>query len=1136
MKNKLLRGIAVLAILITSQFTLGQNPGDTTIVQGFNFNSMVRDTQIVFPNLNGNEVERIWMKYTMRCKDGLVSPAVSGQTNIGCGEWDYSCNTYITDSTRIDSVKAQINKYIVYPYASSDNNYSTTPTYNIYKNQHYDVQITATANETNAAITTAGTASSSALSHTMRGGRSFVLLTATQLNTAGLTIGDIDALSLFSNGSTNSLNHLVIRLKEVSFTSLEGAPYSDLINGNEVYHGDWSLTNGQNKIPFYQAFNWTGGNLLVEIVSSSNDGGASIALAATNIGAAQTLTNNENQYVRFFPGNYILASGYLGVSGSTNRTIEAWIKTEGTEVDVVSWGESLPGQRFTIKINNDGRPKLEVHNGSVTGNQVVNDGKWHHIAISMDGISLTGTKFYVDGALVNNMDLNNIVVNTSAHNEVEISRGDWNNYFNGGMDDIRIWDTNLSAATIKNYMHSRINANHPNYSNLQLNYVFDGSTSTVIDQSPNNNDGEIIGGTAFGKRSTSEHIFDFSVSSIIPDITFHQADYTLNITNTLENDSIMKESYVVAENVLDPANGSYSSDIVTTFLDYYPKSNTEYDINGTVITESLSADAFLLSNYVIDYSLRTPSSLEILSLVTPYGVRLDLGMEGVAWFFDVTDFYPILQGNRGLKMTRGGEWQEDIDIQFLFVHGTPTREVLDMRQIWRVDHVNYANISANKYYEPRTIDLLPTTQSAKITSVITGHGQEGEFIPRQHYLNINNGQQNLQWQVWMKCSENPIYPQGGTWIYDRAGWCPGMPSLVKEWDVTNYINNNQIEVDYGVTTATGDSRYIVSNQIISYGPVNFSTDARIVQVKAPNDQIAYGRTNPTCSDPLITVQNSGSSNITSLTIEYSINGGTAETFDWTGSLAFLEEEDIILPSTSGLWNTAIQNANNTFEAKIISVNGGADEYVHNNSYTSTFEVADVVVPEFVLEIKTNSKAYENKYRIEDADGNIIMERTSLSNNTIYNDTLNLTVGCYRFVIEDSGENGINFWANSDGAGTMKIKKLSGSHIKNFEGDFGASFIYEFSVTEDLSVKNQTMYAPTFNVSPIPSSDVINVDIKGNQEGTYKILNTQGQTLKTGTIKELRENSAISIRNWDTAVYFIHFNTNEKTTVQKFIKN
>ncbi|RYM35518.1 T9SS type A sorting domain-containing protein [Brumimicrobium glaciale] len=1136
MKNRLLKLITVLALLITSQFSFGQNPGDTTVVQGFNFNSMVRDTQIVFPTFNGNEVERIWMKYTMRCKDGLVSPGISGQTNKGCGEWDYSCNTYITDSTRLDSIKAEINKYIVYPSASSDNNYSTIPTYNIYATEHYDLQITATANEMNAAVTSGGTQLSSALAHTKQGGKSFVLLTTAQLNAAGLTIGDIDALSLFSNGSTNTLNHLAIRMKEITASNLDDAPYSDLINGTEVYHGDLTLTNGQNKIPFYQPFNWTGGNILVEIVSSSNNGSTPIALSATDIGAAQSLTNIENQYARFFPGNYILAPGYLGVSGTTNRTIEGWIKTEGTEVDVVSWGESLPGKRFTIKVNNDGRIKLEVHDGSVTGNQVVNDGEWHHFAVSMSGISLSGTKIYIDGALVNSIDLNNIIVNTSAFNEVEISRGDWNNYFVGEMDDIRIWDTDLSPATIQNYMHSRIDANHPNYSNLQLNYAFDGATNIIDDLSPNNNDGEMIGGAAFGKRSTSQHNFDFTKSSVIPDITFHQADYTLTIVNTQENDSIMKESYIVAQNILDPANGSYSSDITTTYLNYYPKSHSLYDINGLFINENLSSNAMLLTNTVVNYYFRSPSSLELLSLVTPYGVNLDLGMEGVAWYFDVTDFYPILQGNRGLKMTRGGQWQEDIDIQFLFVHGTPAREVMDMRQIWRVDHVNYSDLNANKYYEPRTVDLLPNTTTAKIRSAVTGHGQQGEFTPRQHSLNINNGQQNLQWQVWMKCAENPIYPQGGTWIYDRAGWCPGMPTQMEEWDVTNYINNNQIDVDYGVASATGDSRYIVNHQIISYGPTNFATDARIVTVQAPNDQISFGRTNPMCSDPLVTVQNSGSGNITSLSIEYSINGGSTETFDWTGSLAFMEEEDIVLPSTTALWSSLSQSANNKFEAKIVSVNGGADEYALNNKYKSTFTSTDIVVPEFVLEIKTNTKATQNNYRIEDIAGNIIMERTSLSNNTTYNDTLSLTPGCYRFVIEDSGENGIDFWANNEGAGLMKIKTLDGSQIKRFEGDFGGSYIYEFSVTGEVSVTNQTMYAPSFTVSPIPSNDVINIETKGSQEGTYAIFNAQGQTMKNGTIKELRDNPTISIRNWDTAVYFIHFNTNENTTVQKFIKN
>ncbi|WP_107037393.1 LamG-like jellyroll fold domain-containing protein [Brumimicrobium mesophilum] len=1135
MKNKLLKPILALAFLVIGQFSFGQNPGDTTVVQAFNFNSVVRDTQIVFPQLNGNEVERIWMKYTMRCKDGLVSPGISGQTNIGCGEWDYSCNTYITDSTRLDSIKAQINNYIVYPYASPNDKYSTTGSYNIYENEHYDVQISSTTNESNADITASGAQTSSVLSNSNKGGRSFVLLTNAQLTSAGLTAGDIDALSLYSNGSTGTLGHFVLKVKEVTFSNLETSELSDLIGGTEVFHGDWTLTNGQNKIPFYQAFNWTGNNnLLIEIVSSSNNMANAIDLEATDVSNQQSWTNSENQFANFFTGNYVKANTYQGIAGSTERTVEAWIKTEGTNETIVYWGTNTQGNRFTIRIDSDGRPRLEISSGSIRGDYLINDGEWHHLAITTEGVSLTGTKMYVDGVQLTTIDLVNQVLNTTLGDEVRISRGHNNFYFTGGIDDVRIWDTKLTAATIQENYSARVDASHPNYANLQLNYVFEGNSSAIEDLSPNNNDGTMINATAYGQRSSSNHIFDFTRSSVVPDITFHQADYVLNIVNTQEYDSILKDAYTVEENVLDPANGTYTSDIVTTYQTYYPDSNTVYGLSG-VATSTVAQDIITLNVNVIDYALRSPSRLEILSLVTPYGINLDLGIEGVAWYFDVTDFYPILQGNRGLEMTGGGQWQEDIDIQFLYVHGTPTREVLDLRQIWRVDKKSFAAINSNDFFEPRTIDLPTNTAQAKISSAVTGHGQEGEFIPRQHYMNINNGQQNFQWQVWMTCGENPIYPQGGTWIYDRAGWCPGMPTQVEEFDVTSYINNNQIDVDYGITTASGTSNYIVNNQIIAYGPTNFTTDARIVTVQAPNDQISFGRTNPMCGDPVVTVQNSGSNDVTSMTITYSINGGSPETYDWTGTLSFLEKEDIVLPSGATLWNSTIQGSNN-FEASISTVNGSADEYVHNNSYKSTFTATDIVEPFFILEIKTNSTASQNKYRIEDTDGNIIMERTSLSNNTTYNDTLALTRGCYRFVIEDTGGNGIDFWANNEGTGSMRIKKIAGNQIKRFEGDFGSSFIYEFSITSDVSTSNQSMYAPSFTVSPIPANDFINIDIKGSQEGTYSVFNAQGQSMKTGTIKELKENSSISIRDWDATVYFIHFNTAEKTTVQKFIKN
>ena len=89
-----------------------------------------------------------------------------------------------------------------------------------------------------------------------------------------------------------------------------------------------------------------------------------------------------------------------------------------------------------------------------------------------------------------------------------------------------------------------------------------------------------------------------------------------------------------------------------------------------------------------------------------------------------------------------------------------------------------------------------------------------------HFLKVDNGTQ-FDWQVWKDCGENPVYPQGGTWIYDRAGWCPGMATDVQVNDITSIVgSNDSVLLDYGVTSASGTSNYIVSNKLVTYGEYN----------------------------------------------------------------------------------------------------------------------------------------------------------------------------------------------------------------------------------------------------------------------------------------------------------------------------
>ena len=115
--------------------TLAQNPGDTIIVQTFDYSMTYgqawgppRDTIAHFPDDPNLTFEKIIMSYSMRCKDGQVNQ--SGGNNVACGEWDYSCHTYIHDSTRIDSIKHKTQSHSIVNYTGMSVSYThlTLPT------------------------------------------------------------------------------------------------------------------------------------------------------------------------------------------------------------------------------------------------------------------------------------------------------------------------------------------------------------------------------------------------------------------------------------------------------------------------------------------------------------------------------------------------------------------------------------------------------------------------------------------------------------------------------------------------------------------------------------------------------------------------------------------------------------------------------------------------------------------------------------------------------------------------------------------------------------------------------------------------------------------------------------------------
>jgi hypothetical protein len=187
--------------------------------------------------------------------------------------------------------------------------------------------------------------------------------------------------------------------------------------------------------------------------------------------------------------------------------------------------------------------------------------------------------------------------------------------------------------------------------------------------------------------------------------------------------------------------------------------------------------------------------------------------------------------------------------------------------------------------------------------------------------------------------------------------------------------------------------------------------------------------------------------LTSLDIEYGVQGGATQTYQWTGSLPAFETEQVILSSVSDCWYIDGNSESNVFVVSLLNPNGGVDEYTPNNTAKSEFDVPPMYDNSIYLMLTTNSFPNETSYQLEDETGTIIYQSGGLSPNTMYRDTFDLAPGCYSLFINDSDCDGLSWWANSDGSGSARIYTADGSNqlLKNFEGDFGCQIAQRFTV-------------------------------------------------------------------------------------------
>ncbi|MEE9402250.1 MAG: LamG-like jellyroll fold domain-containing protein, partial [Desulfobacteria bacterium] len=230
--------------------------------------------------------------------------------------------------------------------------------------------------------------------------------------------------------------------------------YSRALSTEEIndLKDDCQALSSDPNLELYWKLDETGDANTASDSSGENDGQVN--------GIAQWVAGKYAGAIRLWGSNdYVQATDYAGVTGSTSRTLTAWIKTAwfktnpGDKRPLFSWGTKTTGSAWNVALRKLDEQQtvlfLGVVGGNVYGSVNLGDGQWHHIAIVLDEApppSVTTTNditFYVDGNPDNQQIITTEEIDTGTDSDVQA--GNFDVFETSGFLTIR---KNLSSAAL----------------------------------------------------------------------------------------------------------------------------------------------------------------------------------------------------------------------------------------------------------------------------------------------------------------------------------------------------------------------------------------------------------------------------------------------------------------------------------------------------------------------------------------------------------------------------------------------------------------------------------------------------------------------------------------------------------------
>lgn len=238
-------------------------------------------------------------------------------------------------------------------------------------------------------------------------------------------------------------------------------------------------------------------------------------------------------------------------------------------------------------------------------------------------------------------------------------------------------------------------------------------------------------------------------------------------------------------------------------------------------------------------------------------------------------------------------------------------------------------------------------------------------------------------------------------------------------------------------------------------------------------------------NPTVKIQNLGNQTLTSLDVLYSVNGGSASTYNWTGSLPTGSIASINLPAISF---SHLQE--NTLWVATQNPNGQYDPISSNDIVTVNFLPAKNSGNQVTLNLTTDNYGSETTWALKGPNGNTIATGGPYGNNATITENFTLENGCHEFIINDEYGDGI-----CCGFGNGSYTLTSGGQTIYSGGEFAAQEVRLFNVGGVAGVEVMEVLTG-FNIYPNPFSDnaTLRFDLAADAQVAISVRNVLGQTL------------------------------------------